>query len=77
MVIPSAMFVEMAQDSLKTADKAMLDDEAKEFASAVGGQSAMVMTATEGYLLGIQTARMFLAGSVLLAKAKIDPGELL
>ena len=85
MVIPAVMFIESAIDVLKTRDANHVGRELKEFDS-LGLRLADVQTrigdlvlsdAQKGYLIGLETARVILAGSALLLKAGIDPEQLL
>lgn len=57
-VVPAAMFIEAAVDSLKDAKMAMLVDQRKELHEAIGEVSIAYQ---QGYELGLQTARVCLA----------------
>lgn len=75
MIYPAAMFIEAAQDSLKGLTDEQRAYEMKELFSAVGQKATGEFG--DGYLLGLQTARVILAGSVALAKAGVKPDEIL
>ena len=67
--------IEAAIDDLRQipADKQAI--EAKELHEALGDMATPSFT--DGYLLGIQTARVFLRGSVALAQAGVKSEDLL
>ncbi|HEX5426630.1 MAG TPA: hypothetical protein VFW94_24130 [Candidatus Acidoferrales bacterium] len=75
MIYPAAMFIEMGQDSLTGLSEEQRAHQMKELFSAIGVKTTGEFG--DGYLLGLQTARVILAGSVALAKAGINPDELL
>lgn len=81
MQVPSVMFMEMAVDSFK--DKVLEEDELKELQSFGDaraqqlGASGLSTDFQKGYLLGLNTARVVLVGSVALAKAGIKWSDLL
>lgn len=68
MVIPAASFIEMAQDSLKRVDEAHEARQIAELRCALGQQNSDI---EKGYLLGLQTARVILAGNPAAVLAKI------
>jgi hypothetical protein len=76
MQYPSAMFIESAQDMLK--DGAVSEEgraiQIKEYQSATGNQNPDCAAA---YELGLQTARVMLAGSPKLFMNGIDPKDVL
>lgn len=66
MIIPAAMFLEMALESLKNQDKAVVQYELKEL-HALGdprvqaiGASGVSVDLERGYVLGLQVARILL-----------------
>lgn len=69
MVVPAAMFIEMAQDMLKTHDPEQLKEQEKEFRFAVGEANDDVV---KGYLLGLETMRALLATNVKATQAGVD-----
>jgi hypothetical protein len=69
MVVPAAMFIEMAQDMLKTHDPAQLKDQGKELRFALGDQANDDVV--KGYLLGLETMRALLAGNVKASQAGV------
>ena len=83
MVIPAVMFIESAADSLKSADPKMLESQAAELQSFGPGRAQKLGATTLsedfqiGYTLGLQTARMMLAGNPQLAMKGIEPDSLL
>lgn len=74
MVVPAAMDIEMAVDSLPKIDERVLADQARELHCAVGDTTPDFVG---GYQLGIQTARLMLAGSAELAMHGADPKNVL
>lgn len=68
------MFIESAQDMLKTLDKWTRDDQKKELKFAVAGASDDFAA---GYELGLQTARAILAGSPALVLKGVKPSDVL
>jgi hypothetical protein len=69
MVVPAAMFIEMAQDMLKTHDPAQLKDQEKKLRFALGDQANDDVV--KGYLLGLETMRALLAGNVKASQAGV------
>jgi hypothetical protein len=72
---PAAMFIESAADSLKTADPMMLQAQTKELETF--GYTSDWESLVDGYNLGLQTARMILAGSPQLILKGIKPESIL
>lgn len=71
MTIPSVMYIEMAKDTLKSEDPALLADELKEFNCLGPMRKKQIMESlaetfpgvsdmAAGYLLGVETARILL-----------------
>ena len=75
MQVPSAGFVEAAQEKLKRQDPDVLADESRELKQAVG--EGVGEGFTNGYLLGLETARVMLLGHPLLPLKGVDPESLL
>ena len=75
MVIPSAMFIEMGQDLVKTTLPLILTDQRKELHAALGDGATEDLA--KGYELGLATARSMLAMSAALAVGKVDPDDVL
>jgi hypothetical protein len=61
MIVPAAMFIEIASDQVQKLDRAQLLDQLKELGSAIGPARATEQIQA-GYLLGLQTARVLLQG---------------
>lgn len=62
MVVPSAEFIERAQDEVKNLPPAMVADQMRELHEATGNVvSADLFT---GFMLGLQTARAWIAGAI-------------
>jgi hypothetical protein len=83
MLIPAAMFIESAADSLPRLTDFVKTDQLKELAS-FGDVRAQRIGATGlsedfkiGYTLGLQVARTLLAQNVTLLMAKINSSDLL
>lgn len=74
MLIPAAMNIESAMDEVKTLSEFMHTHQLHELESAVGGTSQDFQ---RGYELGLQTARVILAGSAALLLKAIDPSTVL
>lgn len=83
MLAPAVMFIEMAQDSIKGVPTWLLEDQQLELSSFGDvrvkqfGASGLTSDFRSGYQLGIQTARMVLAASAVLAANKITSTNLL
>lgn len=85
MIIPAAMNIEAAVDSMATVAAEMKADQTKELVAAMGAQTTKKLgvrfppsgTFITGYQLGLQTARMLLAGSVELATKGVNPEDVL
>jgi len=73
-MIPPAETIEQAVDRLKGIDPKHAADQLQELHEAVGAQS---LDFENGYALGIETARVILAGSVELLTHGADPQEVL
>lgn len=80
---PAAMFIEAAATSFHQADLIMLDSQQKEL-TAFGdervrelGVKGLNNDFRMGYALGLQTARMIMAGSPALRLKGVNPGEVL
>jgi hypothetical protein len=71
MVVPAAGTIEMARDSLLTLDQAHKDDQVKELRGAIGDDRGK-LDFEYGYLLGLQTARVYLAGMPAAVKNKVS-----
>lgn len=71
MIIPAAMFIESAIDSLKdgSVPQSHLDAQLKEFRFALGSPSEDMQ---RGYQLGLQTARVLLQGMPAAVFAKVE-----
>jgi hypothetical protein len=86
MISPAVMFIESAADSLKRKDPKqqwLFDSQQKELTS-FGDERAKELHATgisddfrKGYELGLQTARVILAGSVALGLKGVKPDDVL
>ncbi len=79
MTIPAVMFVESAAAMLKSRDSRIIAAELKEFRAMGGSRMAQakiaageVTDAELGYLLGLETARAFLAGNLAAVQAKVE-----
>jgi hypothetical protein len=75
---PPVMFIEIAADTLKNEEPALIVSETKEF-NMLGDaiKSAIVAQCggdpmTAGYLLGVETARIEIAGMPAAVAAKVD-----
>jgi hypothetical protein len=93
MLAPNAETIEGAADNLLSQNDGeypglsdfIYNSQLKELESAIGADTAKRMGVTfplttdfiRGYMLGLQTARMTLIGSVALALAKVKPGDVL
>lgn len=85
MVIPAAMNIEVALDTLPKIDQRWRDDQLKELSEGVGESSAIVLGVAfplsdefkRGYELGIQTARNMVAGSAEILLKGGDPVKVL
>ena len=69
MVVPSAEFIESANDDLKKVDAAVLADQQRELYEATGKEDANLV---EGYNLGLQVARLMIQANPELAIKGID-----
>jgi hypothetical protein len=84
-MIPAAENVEGAADSLRTLPDRVKQDQRKELLEAIGQDTAGKLglswpvseEAVTGYQLGLQTARMILAGSAELIRKGVDPAKVL
>ena len=83
MIVPAAMDIESAADSLKNLPHWIHDDQLKELA-AFGDARAKELGASGvsddfkiGYLLALQTARVMIASSAELATKGADPNKVL
>ena len=74
MLIPAAMFIESAIDTLKNVPAADLADQLHELHEAVGDKPQDFQN---GYQLGIQTARVLVAMSGELIMKGVDPQKVL
>lgn len=74
MLVPAAMNIETAIDSMKHLPEWMRVDQRKELYSALGEKSEDFQ---QGYELGLATARVILAGSVRLALNGVKPEDVL
>lgn len=82
MIIPAAMFIEMAVDQLKDPayvgkNAAWLADQLRELDCAYPMACDKADTFGAGYQLGLATARVILAGSVALARAGVKAEDVL
>lgn len=82
MIIPAAMNIYSAMESLKRRDPKWIDDELKELASSnaendIEKQCGREATFRAGYLLGLEVARCILAGMPVLYQAGLKPENLL
>ena len=78
MIAPNAEQIETAIDQLKsgTVPQWMLDSQKKELHSA-GPEGYATNDFANGYELGLQTARVVIAGSVAVNLANIKPSDVL
>lgn len=74
MEIPSAEFIEGANESVAQLKPAQLADELREFRAAIPNATADM---EKGYVLGLQTARVILLTHPTLMLKGINPGDLL
>jgi hypothetical protein len=76
MLEPAAMFIESAIDMLKdgSVPDVVRATQVKELQFATGNHDPRF---AQGYELGLQTARVILAGSVALALKGVKPGDVL
>ena len=74
MVIPAAMQIESAIDTLKTVETDYLADQLKELHSAVGDKSDDFQA---GYQLGLETARVMIATNVQIIQKGVKPESVL
>lgn len=83
MLSPAVMFIEQAIGNLKDIPEFIAKSQAKELNSLgdkraeKAGASGLTDDFLAGYVLGLQTARVILAGSPLLALAHIKPDDVL
>ena len=83
MIIPAAMNIESAADSLKSVDQRWRDDQLKELRSfgdaraRALGAAGITKDFAKGYELGLQTARQMLAGSTALMLKGVNPEDVL
>ena len=75
MQVPSAGFIEAAQDKLKTQNPAVIADEIRELKSALGESIGEGFAG--GYALGLEVARIILASNETLTLKGINPEILL
>lgn len=69
MIIPSAEMIETAETELDEVDALHLSQQASELGEALGKVSTDF---EQGFHLGLQTARVFLAGNMAAVKAKVE-----
>ena len=74
MVIPPAMMIESARDTLRAENQKYIADQAKELHVAVGDKSQDFV---DGYQLGIETARVMVAISAEVMTHQADPKNIL
>lgn len=72
MIIPAAMNIYSAQDTLKHRTQDEINDELKELRSSNANG-----TFEDGYLLALEVARVILAGEPQIYQAGLKPGDLL
>ena len=85
MIVPAAMNIETAVDMLNDVPSAVLNDQTKELASAMGADACERLglkfplsdEAIVGYRLGLQTARAVVMGSAALAIKGVDAKDVL
>ena len=75
MIYPAAMFIEAAEDMLKSISDEDKSHQRQELFAACGDRATGAFG--DGYLLGLQTARVILMGSVRVAQARINAQDLL
>jgi hypothetical protein len=71
MVVPAAMFIEVAIDMLKSLSPQQLADQRKEFCEATQGTETSE-DLQHGYEIGLQTMRYLLATNPSAVQAHID-----
>lgn len=84
-MIPSAMIIEGAADSLRKMDPRSRDDQTKELHEAIGEDTATKLGLTfplsaeveTAYALGVETARRMVAGSAEVILHGADPEKIL
>jgi len=69
MEIPAASFIEMARDQVKSLDPDTKYEQLRELEEATGNQLAVFQ---DGYLLGLQTARVLLATMPKAVQAGVE-----
>lgn len=74
METPAAMFIESAKDSVARLDPQFKEDQLRELHEAIGDSS---QDKQDGYLLGLQTARVVIFESPLLREKGVDPQQVL
>lgn len=85
MLIPAAMNIESAVNMLDHVPQLNLNDQSKEFISAMGASTCKKLgirfpvsdEVLIGYRLGLQTARVFIRGDVALNLKGINPEDVL
>jgi hypothetical protein len=83
MLSPAVMFIESAIDDLKNVPQFIADSQKRELTSLgaaraqKAGASGLTPDFTAGYVLGLQTARIILAGSAALVTKGVDPKDVL
>jgi hypothetical protein len=83
MLSPAVMFIESAIDDLKNVPQNIADSQKRELYSLgdaraeKAGASGVTTDFTAGYVLGLQTARVILAGSAALVMKGVDPKDVL
>ncbi len=85
MVIPAAMNIEAAVDAMATVPAEVKADQTKELVAAIGKPSARALGVkfpisgvfVTGYQLGLQVARMMIAGNAEVATKGVNPEDVL
>jgi len=83
MLSPAVMFIESAIDDLENVPQNIADSQKRELYSLgdaraqKAGASGVTTDFTAGYVLGLQTARIILADSAVLATNGVDPKDVL
>ncbi len=78
MISPSVMLIEMAMDSMKKREQWLIESETSEFNSLGPTRKQQIVEAAggdpmlAGYLLGLETARMYLAGNPDAVQAGVE-----
>ena len=83
MLSPAVMFIEAAIDDLKNVPQFIADSQKRELVSLgapraqKAGASGLTPDFTAGYMLGLQTARVILAGSAALVIKGVNSKDVL